>query len=287
MNEIRAVGVLGFGTMGAGIVQIAAAAGHPVVVYEPHPEGLDRGWQRLTAFLDNGIARGKSTAAQRDALLARVRRTTELTDLRDVDLVIEAAVEQKALKQELLASVARIVNADAVIATNTSALSVTELAADLPEAGRVAGLHFFNPAPVMALVEVVRAVQTSDATVERLMAWATAAGNHPIEVKDRPGFLVNAIFMPYINDVVQAYDDGLASAQDIDVALRLGLGYPMGPLELLDLIGLDTHHHATSAAYADTLDPRYSPPPLLTRLVQAGWTGNKSGRGIRSLEEHA
>lgn len=285
MNDIRTVAVLGFGTMGSGIVQVAAAGGYPVVVYEPEESGLLTGADRLSQFLEAGIRRGKATEADRDALVARITQTTELADLAGADLVVEAAVEVLAVKRELLAAVAAQVHDDTVIATNTSALSITQIAAGLPHPERVAGLHFFNPAPLMELVEVVRGLQTSDATVQRLTAWSTACGKHPIEAKDRPGFLVNSLFMPYINDVVQAYDDGLASGEDIDVALRLGLGYPMGPLELLDLIGLDTHLHATGAAYAETLDPRFAPPPLLARLVQAGWTGDKAGQGIRSLED--
>ncbi|MGY1806988.1 3-hydroxyacyl-CoA dehydrogenase family protein [Blastococcus sp. SYSU D00669] len=287
MNDIRAVGVLGFGTMGAGIVQVAAAAGCDVVVYEPEQAGLDAGFERLSRFVEAGVTRGKLTTEARDELLSRVVGTAALDDVSGVDLVVEAVVEDLGVKRELLGALAEGLPPTTVIATNTSALSVTQIAASLPHPGRVAGLHFFNPAPVMALVEVVRALQTSDGTVERLMAWSTAAGKEPIVVDDRPGFLVNSLFMPYVNDVVQAYDDGLASAQDIDTALRLGLGYPMGPLELLDLIGIDTHLHATSAAYADTLEPRFAPPPLLARLVQAGWTGDKAGRGIRDLETRA
>jgi 3-hydroxybutyryl-CoA dehydrogenase len=281
MNASKPVAVLGFGTMGSGIAQIAAVAGQDVIVYEPAQAGLDAGSVRLARSLDGAVARGKLAAPDKDAVIKRVRLTTDLADVGPAGLVIEAAVEEAAVKRELLRAVAGHVAADAIVTTNTSALSVTELAAAVPEPSRFAGLHFFNPPPAMPLVEVVRAIQTSDETVAALLGWAAAVGKSPIEVDDRPGFLVNALFMPYINDVVQAYDDGIASAEDIDTALRLGLGYPMGPLELLDLIGLDVHLHATSAAYADTLDPRYAPPPLLRRLVQAGWHGNKTGRGIR------
>jgi 3-hydroxybutyryl-CoA dehydrogenase len=285
MTAIESVAVLGYGTMGSGIVQVAAAAGCQVVVYEPAEAGLRAGTERITRFLDAGIARGKLTEDAKSALLSRITTTTELAALSGADLVIEAAPEELKIKRDVLTAAAGVVGRDVIIATNTSALSVTEIAAMLPGPERVAGLHLFNPAPVMPLVEVVRALQSSADTVRRLMDWATAAGKSPITVDDRPGFVVNSLFMPYINDVVQAYDDGLATAADIDTALHLGLGYPMGPLELLDLVGLDTHVHATGAAYESTLDRRFAPPPLLTRLVQAGWTGNKSGRGIRSLEE--
>jgi 3-hydroxybutyryl-CoA dehydrogenase len=285
MNASKTLAVLGFGAMGSGIVQIAAVAGQDVIVYEPAQTGLDAGSLRLARSLDGAVSRGKLDPAGKDQALARVRLTTDLADLAPAGLVIEAAVEDLTVKHQLLAAVAAHVGADTIIATNTSALSVTELAAAVPEPGRFAGLHFFNPPPAMPLVEVVRAIQTSDQTVQALLTWAADAGKSPIEVDDRPGFLVNSLFMPYINDVVQAYDDGIASAEDIDTALRLGLGYPMGPLELLDLIGLDVHLHATSAAYADTLDSRFAPPPLLRRLVQAGWLGKKAGRGIRPTGE--
>jgi 3-hydroxybutyryl-CoA dehydrogenase len=174
-----------------------------------------------------------------------------------------------------------------VITTNTSALSVTDLAAAVSHPHRFAGLHFFNPAPVMRLVEVVRALQTDDATVAALLGFAEAIGKVAVEVKDRPGFLVNRLLLPYLNDVVQAYDDGLASARDVDVAIELGLGHPRGPLALLDLIGLDVHEHATAAAYADTLDPQFAPPPLLSRMVTAGYHGRKTGRGFRVGTEEA
>jgi 3-hydroxybutyryl-CoA dehydrogenase len=280
-QSITTVGVLGFGIMGAGIVQIAAAAGHPTIAYEPTDEALEAGLVRVTAFLDSGVTRGKVTAETRDEILALITTTTDLSDLTGADLVIEAVTEDLAVKTELFGRLDKVVSAQCIIASNTSALAVTELAATVSNPGRFAGLHFFNPAPVMTLVEVIPALQTDRGTVEALMAWSAAAGKDPIEAKDRPGFLVNKLFMPYINDVLQAFDDGLASAEDIDVALHLGLGYPMGPLELLDLMGLDTHHHATSAAYDATRDPRFAPPPLLTRLVQAGWHGNKTGRGVR------
>src|SRR5581483_1074882 len=174
------------------------------------------------------------------------------------------------------------VGLDAVLATNTSALSVTDLAACVPNPARFAGLHFFNPAPLMKLVEVVRALQTGPEVVTALSAFCTSIGKTPVEVKDRPGFLINKLLMPYLNDVIQAYDDELASAEDLDVALELGLGYKMGPMKLLDVIGLDTHHHATHCAYEATLDPQFAPPPLLTQMVAAGYLGNKSGRGFRA-----
>jgi 3-hydroxybutyryl-CoA dehydrogenase len=277
--------VLGFGAMGAGIAQVCAQAGLEVAVLDTDAARLAGGDRRLREFLDGGVARGKLGAEERDAVLARIRPTTDAAELAGSDLVIEAVVEDAAVKKEVLPRVAEVVGPDAVIATNTSALAVTDLAAAVPHPHRFAGLHFFNPAPVMRLVEVVRALQTDDATVAALLEFAQAAGKVAVEVKDRPGFLVNRLLMPYLNDVVQAYDDGLASARDIDVAVELGLGHPIGPLALLDLVGLDVHEHATGNAYAETLDPQFAPPPLLGRMVAAGYHGRKSGRGFRTEAE--
>lgn len=280
MTAFQRPAVLGFGTMGAGIAQVLAQAGFPVTVLDVDSERLADGNLRMAAMLDGGVARGKLDRAERDRVLAAVRTTTDVAELAGVDLVIEAVAEIKHVKVELLRRVAQVVGPDAVLATNTSALSVTEIAAALPRPERVLGLHFFNPAPVMRLVEVVRAEQTSDDVVNRALAFGALLGKSTVEVRDRPGFLVNRLLMPYLNDVAQAYDDGLADAHDIDCALELGLGYPRGPLALLDLIGLDVHEHATRSAYESTLDPQFAPPPLLQRMVAAGYLGEKSGRGF-------
>jgi 3-hydroxybutyryl-CoA dehydrogenase len=275
------VAVLGFGTMGAGIAQVCAQAGYAVVVLETTEERLADGRRRLEAFLAEGVRRGKTPEETRAAVLERVRGVTTPAELAGCGWVIEAVVEDLAVKRALLPEVAAAVGEAAIIATNTSALSVTELATAVPRPERFGGLHFFNPAPLMRLVEVVRALQTADATVQALLDFAVRLGKEPVETRDGPGFLVNRLLMPYLNQVVQAYDDGIASARDIDTAVELGLGYPMGALTLLDLIGLDTHLHATEAAYRDTLDPKFAPPPLLRRMVAAGYLGRKSGRGFR------
>lgn len=280
MTAFERAAVLGFGTMGAGIAQVLAGVGLPVTVFDVDAERLADGRRRMAAMLDGGVARGKLDAAERDCVLDRVRGTTGVTDLAGVDIVIEAVAEVKDVKVELLGRVAEVVGPEAVLATNTSALSVTDIAAGLPSPERVVGLHFFNPPPVMRLVEIVRALQTADDVVTRVLELGTALGKTAVEVRDRPGFLVNLLLMPYLNDVVQAYDEGLASATDIDRALELGLGYPRGPLALLDLIGLDVHEHATRRAYEATLDPQFAPPPLLQRMVAAGYLGDKSGRGF-------
>ncbi|MEU6188089.1 3-hydroxyacyl-CoA dehydrogenase family protein [Nocardia sp. NPDC047038] len=282
MSDIHKVAVLGFGTMGSGIAQVIAASGRDVTVLEASEERIEAGLAALTKFLDVGVSRGKTTIVDRDLILGRIRPTTDVADVAESALVIEAVSERIELKRDLLLAVADVVAQDALIATNTSAISVTALARSVRNPGRFAGLHFFNPAPLMKVVEVVRALQTDPAVVDRLVAFVEAIGKDPVVVKDRPGFLVNHLLMPYLNDVIAEYDNDLASAEDIDTAMRLGLGYKMGPLELLDLIGLDVHHHATSSAYEASLDPRFAPPPLLSQMVAAGYHGNKSGKGFRA-----
>jgi len=203
-----------------------------------------------------------------------------------VDLVIEAVTENPDIKSAIWRTVADVVGQGAVLTSNTSAMSVTGLAAGVPKPSRFAGLHFFNPAPLMALVEVVRAVQTAPAVVDELVEFCIDIGKEPVVVDDRPGFLVNRILMPFLNDVLQAFDDDLATAEDIDKALELGLGHKIGPLRLLDMIGLDVHHAATLSAYEQTLDPVYAPPPLLTQMVLAGFHGDKAGAGLRSTSHN-
>ncbi|MFF5988310.1 3-hydroxyacyl-CoA dehydrogenase family protein [Prauserella flavalba] len=287
MSDIHNVAVLGFGTMGAGIVQVVAASGREVTVLEADQARADAGLDRLRSFLDGGVQRGKLTESGRDAVLARVHPVTDVTALAGSDLVIEAVTERADVKRELLGRVAAVVAEDALIVTNTSALSVTDLAGAVSNPERFAGLHFFNPAPLMKVVEVVRALQSGPGVVDRLVAFVEAIGKDPVVVKDRPGFLVNHLLMPYLNDVIAEYDAELASAEDIDTAIRLGLGYKLGPLELLDLIGLDVHEHATRSAYDATLDPRFAPPPLLQQMVAAGYHGNKNGQGFRTGKGNA
>lgn len=281
MTGFDRVAVLGFGTMGAGIAQVVAQSGRQVVVLEADESRVDVGRRAMAAFLDGGVSRAKITGEQKDEIVGRVRATTVVGDLADVDLVIEAVTERRDVKRELLAAVADIVAPDAVIATNTSALSVSDLATAVSGPERFGGLHFFNPAQLMAVVEVVEGLVTTPQTLQRLVAFVEAIGKVAVPVKDRPGFLVNRLLMPYLNDVVQAYDEELATAEDIDTAVKLGLGYKQGPLELLDMIGLDVHCHATRSAYDATLDPAFAPPPLLQAMVAAGKLGRKNGRGFR------
>ncbi|MFC9359620.1 3-hydroxyacyl-CoA dehydrogenase family protein [Rhodococcus sp. NPDC057014] len=281
--DFPTIGVLGFGTMGAGIAQVFAAAGRTVIVLDTDQQRIDAGIATVAEFLDGGIARGKATEEDKAAILGRITGTTAVADFAGVDAVLESVTENAAVKQALLSEVATVVGAQTPILTNTSALSVTDLAAALPNPARVAGLHFFNPAPVMQTVEIVRALQTDETLVERLVDLVHALGDKfPVVVKDRPGFLVNSLLLPYLNDVIQELDDELATAEDIDVALELGLGYKTGPLKMLDTIGLDVHLHATQAAYEATADARYAPPPLLRQMVAAGRLGNKNGLGFRT-----
>lgn len=281
-DDFRTVGVLGCGTMGSGIAQVFAASGRDVIVLETSQSRIDAGLAAIAGFLDGGIARGKVTEDGKAATLARISATTDVGGLSGADLVVESVSEDAEVKSAVLGDVAAVVGQRVPILTNTSALSVTELAAGVPNPSRVAGLHFFNPAPLMRTVEVVRALQTDADLPAKLVALVeTLDGKVPVVVRDRPGFLVNALLMPYLNDVIQEYDDGLATAEDIDLALKLGLGYKAGPLEMLDLIGLDVHLHATESAYDATRDDRYAPPPLLRQMVAAGRLGAKTGRGFR------
>lgn len=282
--NINTVAVLGFGTMGAGIAQCIAQSGRKVLVLETTEDRIKAGQDSMDAFLTTGVARGKQTEQEKAAIQSRVTGVTQVEQLKGVDLVIEVVTENMDVKKSLLGQVAGVVGPDVPLLTNTSALSVTDLAAALDHPERVAGLHFFNPAPLMKIVEIVRALQTREDLVPVLEEFVTSMGKTPVVVKDRPGFLVNWLLLPYLNDVMRAYDEELASAEDIDTAMRLGLGYKQGPMELLDLIGLDVHLHATTNAYAATSDSRFAAPPILSQMVAAGYLGNKSHRGFRKGE---
>ncbi|MCX0272722.1 3-hydroxyacyl-CoA dehydrogenase NAD-binding domain-containing protein [Nocardia zapadnayensis] len=282
-TDLATIGLLGLGTTGAGIAQLLAASGRKVVAVETDRARLDAGLAAVAAFLDGGVSRGTVTEADKHAVLDRVTGTTSVTELRGVDAVLECVTENAEVKTTLLSEVAATVGDRIPLLTTTSTLSVTDLAAGLPEPGRVAGLHFFDPAPIMHTVEIVRALQTEEDLIDRLVALVdTLDVEVAVVVDDRPGFLINALLLPYLNDVVAEYDEGLATAEDIDTALELGLGYRTGPLKLLDSIGLDVHLHATEAAYMATGDPRYAPPPLLRRMVAAGWLGSETGHGFRT-----
>jgi 3-hydroxybutyryl-CoA dehydrogenase len=281
VKPIGTVGLLGFGVMGAGIAQVASRAGYDVIAVDTDKSILAAGEDRVRESLVVAELRGKLSDKEAELALLRIRPTTSIDTLSSADIVVEAVAEVKEIKLEVLATVGSVVSDDVVVVTNTSALSVTELARAVPLPGRFGGLHFFNPVPAIRLVEIVRALATTDETIDQLAKFVESLGKVSIVVKDRPGFLVNRLLMPYLNDVIQAYDEKLASAEDIDIAVELGLGYPMGPLKLLDLIGLDVHEHATCAAYESCHDPSLAPPPLLQRMVEAGYIGNKANHGFR------
>ena len=282
--EIASVGIAGFGTMGAGIAEVVARAGIPVVAYAPHERAVTLGHARLEYSTERAVEGGKLTATERDELLGRVRTTTELSDLAGCDLVIEAAPEDLELKMELLAALGEILPAEAVLASNTSALRITELAMAAGRPGTTVGLHFFNPAPVIDLVELVSTIATEEATLDAVRDFCDRIGRTVVEVRDRPGFIANALLFGYLNHAVNMYAEQYASREDIDAAMRFGCGYPMGPLALLDLIGLDTAKDILEAMYAESGDVLDAPSPLLKQLVTAGRLGRKSGRGFYSYE---
>jgi 3-hydroxybutyryl-CoA dehydrogenase len=277
---IKGVGVVGCGLMGSGIVQISAQAGFPVTVIEANQELLDRGLAGLRKNLEALVAKARMGAADRDAALGRIRGATRLDELRDSDLVIEAITENQTLKNETFASLDRICAPHALLASNTSSCNVTAMAAATRRPAQVLGLHFFNPVPLMKLVEVVQTILTDEATVTGAQAWVQAIGKVPVRTKDSTAFIVNRLLVPYLLDAIRVYEGGLATIEDIDQAMKLGCGYPMGPFTLLDLVGLDTAKSVAEVMFEEFREPRYAPPPLLKRMVIAGHLGRKSGRGF-------
>jgi 3-hydroxybutyryl-CoA dehydrogenase len=280
MAGISKVGVLGAGTMGNGIAQVCAAAGLSVVMVDISSAAVDKGVATIAGSLDRLIKKGQLTVAQKDEYLGRIRGTTDYADLAAVDLVIEAATENEALKLEILGKVAAVVDATALIATNTSSMSITRLAAVTKNPERFVGMHFFNPVPLMALVELVPGLCTSPATVEAARGFVAAIGKTSIVAKNSPGFAVNRILCPMINEAIFALQEGLASAEEIDAGMKLGCNQPIGPLALADLIGLDTMLSVMEMFLAGFNDPKYRPAPLLKEMVDAGFLGRKSGRGF-------
>jgi 3-hydroxybutyryl-CoA dehydrogenase len=278
------IGVVGLGAMGAGIAQVAIEAGVDTVGREVSLELGERAHSRIAHFLTRKVEKGQIDAASRDDALARLTLTTELADLADCDLVIEAIVEDLAPKQELFAELERICRADTVLATNTSALSVTEIASAISTPERVVGMHFFNPAPLMKLVEIVRAELTSDVAFDAAYAFGEKLGKHPIRCHDTPGFVVNRVLIPLLNDCVRVLDESRVTPEDLDAGMKFGAGWPMGPCELLDLVGLDVHVHASEALYEKTREPRMAAPPRLVAMRNAGLLGRKSGRGFYTYD---
>ena len=282
MTSPQTIGIIGAGTMGTGIAQVCALAGLSAVIMDVDEERVARGRSGIGSALEQLVKKAKLSAADRDTALGRLRGTTEYGALRDCDFVIEAATENEAVKLKILRQVDALAKDGAIVATNTSSISITKLGAALKRPARVVGLHFFNPVPLMALVEVVRGRQTDDTTVEAAAALAKHIGKTPVVVKDSPGFVVNRLLCPMLNEAVLAYGEGIASAKDIDESMKLGCNHPIGPLALADLIGLDVLLAVMEVFHLEFNDPKYRPAPLLKEMVAAGKLGRKSGRGFHN-----
>jgi 3-hydroxybutyryl-CoA dehydrogenase len=282
--EIKKVGVLGCGLMGSGIAQISAAAGFETVVLEAEQKFLDKGFagidKSLAKFVERGPEKGGITAQQKQETQARLRGTTKKEDLAGCDLIVEAIIENLEDKRKMYAALDSIAKKDAIFASNTSSLSITELMTATKRPERFVGLHFFNPVPLMKLVEVVRTIATSDEVFESAVAFAKKVGKVPVRTRDKTGFIVNRLLVPYLLDAIRAYEEGVGSISDIDSAMNLGCGYPMGPFTLLDFVGLDTTYYITHVMFDEFKEARFASPPLLKRLVMAGWYGRKTGKGF-------
>lgn len=280
MAEIKKVGVLGCGLMGSGIAQVAAAAGYTTVVRDVSDAVMAKGKAGIAKSLDKFVEKGKLTAADRDATLARLSYVTDVAALKDCDIVIEAVTEDLELKNDLWKQLDALCPAHTIFASNTSSLTIAAMASATARADRFVGLHFFNPVPLMQLVEVVRTVTTSTATFDRALAFGKSLGKEAVAAKDNSGFIVNLLLVPYLLDAIRALEHGVASTVDIDNAMKLGCGYPMGPLTLLDFVGNDTTYKIAEIMFTEYRETRYAPPPLLKRMVMAGLYGRKSGKGF-------
>lgn len=280
IQDVRTVGVVGCGLMGSGIAEICARAGFQVLVREVNEALLQKGLDRIRASMAKAVERGKLSAVEMEAAWGRIRGTLQMEDFAACDLVIEAVVEEMGTKKQVFAALDRICPPHAVLASNTSSLSITALGSATRRPEKVIGLHFFNPAPVMPLLEIVVGLQTAEETVALGRALGERLNKTVVLSKDRPGFIVNRLLIPYLLDAIRLLEEGVATMEDIDTAMRLGLNHPMGPFTLMDFVGLDTMLFIADAMFEELKDPRYAAPPLLRRMVAAGWLGRKSGRGF-------
>jgi 3-hydroxybutyryl-CoA dehydrogenase len=284
---IEKVAVVGCGLMGSGIAQVAAMAGCDVIVREVSQQLVDKGIQSVEKNLDRMVQKGTLPSGERDQARSRLRGTTNLDDLKDRDLVMEAIIEQVPAKKELWTAIDKICPPSTIFASNTSSISITEMAVVTRRPDRFLGMHFFNPVPVMKLVEVIRTIATDPKVFEEMVAFGGRLGKTVVRTSDRTGFIVNRLLVPYLLDAVRALEEGVASIEDIDNSMRLGCGHPMGPLTLLDFVGLDTTYYIANIMFDEFKERRFAPPPLLKRMVLAGWNGRKAGRGFYDYADPA
>lgn len=285
LEDIKKIGVCGAGTMGHGIVQVCAQAGYEVVVREVNEEALNRGLSMIEKNLNRAVSKGKITEDDKKAIMGRIKGTTKLEDFADVDFFIEAVVELEDVKKEVFQAVDEITRPDIVLATNTSSISITKIAAWTKRPDKVIGMHFMNPVPVMKLIEVIKGLQTSDEVTDLTVKLSEKLGKVPVVINDSPGFVSNRVLMPMINEAIFALYEGVGSPEDIDTIMKLGMNHPMGPLALADLIGLDTCLYILNVMYESFGDPKYRPCPLLVKMVDAGYLGRKTGRGFYDYTE--
>jgi 3-hydroxybutyryl-CoA dehydrogenase len=283
-EDVRTLGVVGCGLMGSGIAEVAARAGQRVIYLEASDELVDAGRHRIETSVHRAVEGGKLDAAEMEQILSRISGTTEANELADADLVIEAATENAETKRAIFRRLDEVVRPEVVLASNTSSIPIVELGAATKRADRVVGMHFFNPVPLMGLIEIVKAITTSEETVDFAREYGVALGKTTVLSRDRAGFIVNTLLIPYLNDAIRMLEEGFAGREDIDAAINLGLNHPMGPLRLADLIGLDTCAQIGDVLYEEFRDARFAPPPLLRRMVAAGQLGKKSGRGFYEYE---
>ena len=283
--EIKKVGVVGIGTMGHGIAQISAQAGYDVTVVDTTDELLKKGMSTIDKVMTRNVEKGRATQEEKDAVMARIKTSTNMKDLADRDLVVEAVFENLDLKKQVFAELEKVCRKDTILGTNTSCLSIIDIAMQTSRPEKVLGLHFFVPPQVMQLLEIVRTIATDDETIETAKKWGESIGKTCVIAKDTPGFIANALTNPYLLDAIRMYEAGIASKEDIDTAIRLGMNHPMGPLTLCDFAGVDIVKFVADSMYEQTKDPKWAAPILLQKMVTAGWLGRKTGKGFYEYDK--